>query len=337
MNFKVRNTIMEKLWHNRAFRHIFYWFCGYIFFFLNIIIWESTLLGFKIAAIILLPALIPVYLHFYLHKRFFEQRRYFPYFFSLIVIIVGSQFLGEAIVQFIENDPDSHTSGAATAIFFIVFTTAIKYFRKGLKQQFKLQEAESKQLQTELALLKSQVNPHFFFNTLNNLYALSLDNSERVPEVILKIADLMRYVLESSKNSQVDLVQEVDFLQSYLSLEKLRFRADSDIKFKVAGNTNGKIIAPMLLIPFIENSFKHGAGSTTGDFYVHICLNIEKNGLLFSVTNNKQENYQVNVQSSSKSGLKNVTRRLELLYPNRHKLDIVEEAKSYKVNLEINL
>ena len=333
----TKNNILKKLWHNQICRHTTYWFCGYTFFFLNIIIWETYSTALKVASIIILPGFIPVYLHFYLHKRFFEQRKYLPYVFYLLLIIIGSQFLGTALIRIIENDPDAHTSGAATAIFFIVFTTAIKYYRKGVKQQIELQQAQSKQLQTELALLKSQVNPHFFFNTLNNLYALSLDNSERVPEVILKIADLMRYVLESSKNSQVELTQEIDFLRSYLSLEKLRFSADSDIKFNLTGNTVGKIIAPMLLIPFIENSFKHGASSTAGNFYIHIDLKIKKNRLFFSVENNKRESYISDEQSSPKSGLKNIQRRLELLYPNKYNLDIIEDEKSYKVNLEINL
>ena len=115
----------------------------------------------------------------------------------MILIIVGAQFLGDVLVDFIDDDPDSRTSGAATALVFIVVTTAFKYYRKGVKQELRLQEAEFKQVQTELALLRSQVNPHFFFNTLNNLYALSLDKSERVPEVILKISDLMRYMMES--------------------------------------------------------------------------------------------------------------------------------------------
>ena len=186
------------------------------------------------------------------------------------------------------------------------------------------------------------MNPHFFFNTLNNLYALSLDKSERVPEVILKISDLMRYMLESSKNRKVELTQEINFLQNYLSLERLRISTNSDVNFNVAGKTDGKMIAPMLLIPFIENSFKHGVSTSTMNKYVHIDLKIEEKNLFFFIENNKQEknkqeNNKEDEHSSSKSGLKNVTRRLDLLYPDRYKLYIEEKEKSYKVNLEIKL
>ncbi len=337
MKFTTKNNVPKKLWCNQVFRHLCYWFSACAFIYLNMVIWESLLNIIKIIAILIVPSVIPVYLHFYVHKRFFEQRRYLPYLLSLIVIIIGAHFSGEALIRIIEKGTDTHAAGAATAIFAIIFTTSLKYYRKGVKQQYRLQEAESKQLQTELALLKSQVNPHFFFNTLNNLYSLSLDKSERVPEVILKIADLMRYMLECSENKKVELTQEINFLQNYLSLERLRLSANNDVKFKVVGKPDGKKIVPMLLIPFIENSFKHGVSASTSSNYVHIDLKIEGNDLFFSIENNKQENYKANEKSSSKSGLKNVTRRLELLYPDRHKLNIEEKEKSYKVNLEIKL
>ena len=337
MKFSIKNISLVRLWENIICRHIIYWMGGFAFFFLIVRIWEPFPAALEIATIIILPGFIPVYLHIYIFNIFFEQRKYALYVVTLILVIIGAQFLTDILVQVVINDPDTHTSGAGTAIFFIVFTTAFKYYKKGIKQQYRLQEAESKQLQTELALLKSQVNPHFFFNTLNNLYALSLDRSERVPEVILKISDLMRYVLESSNNKMVELNREIIFLQNYLSLEKLRLSTNSDVKFNVAGQTDGKTIAPMLLIPFIENSFKHGVSASTSSNYVLMDLKIEGNELFFSIENNKQENYRANEQSSSKSGLKNVTRRLELLYPNRYKLNIEENKKSYKVNLQIKL
>lgn len=245
MTFTMKNNIVKKLWQNTIFRHIFYWICGYVFFCLNVIIWEPLPTAFTVASIIILPGLIPVYLHFYLHKRYFKQRRYLLYIFFVIVILIGAQFLGEVIIRIIEKDADTHTSGAATALFFIVLTTTLHYYKKGVKQQFKLQEAESKQLQTELALLKSQVNPHFFFNTLNNLYALSLDKSERVPEVILKISDLMRYVLDSSKRKIVPLSNEFHFLESYIALERLRLSDNMDIQISMNGNLDGVSIEPM--------------------------------------------------------------------------------------------
>jgi len=337
MEFISKNYVLKKLWDNQAFRHFCYWFSACAFMYVNMVIWESPSEIIKIITILIFPAVLPVYLHFYIHKRFLEQRRYLIYILLLIALIISAQIFGEILIRILENNADTHSSGAATAIFAIIFTTSVKYYRRGIKQQYRLQEAESKQLQTELALLKSQVNPHFFFNTLNNLYALSLDQSERVPDVILKISDLMRYVLESSNNKEVELAQEINFLQNYLSLEKLRLSDNHDIQFNVAGNLDGKLIAPMLLIPFVENSFKHGVSTSASSNFVHINLKIEGNDLFFSIENNKQENEQANKQVSSKSGLKNVTRRLELLYPGRHKLVIEENKKMYQVNLKIKL
>jgi len=337
MKLNSLKNILIKLWKNQVFHHIIFWLGAFVLLYLTVKIWETSSLALEIAAIIIIPAPVPVYLHFFVLKQFFEKRKYIPYALSLIIIIIGSGFLAEFIFWIIVNDPNSHTSGIGLAIFYLAFSTALKYYRQGIKNKYRLQEVEFKQLQTELTLLKSQVNPHFFFNTLNNLYALSLDKSERVPEMILKISNLMRYVMDSSKKKEVELNQEFEFLKNYIALEKLRFSTESDIQFQIVGQTEGKRIAPMLLIPFIENCFKHGANSTTGNFYIHIDLIIIENGISFLVKNSKQENYKADSQSSSKSGLNNVKRRLELLYPTRYKLEIQENTDSYAVNLEIKL
>lgn len=337
MKLKSFKNIVIKLWSNQIFRQLSFWLGAFALLYLTVNIWESASLALEITTIIIIPAPVPVYLHFFILRQFFEKRKYVPYVISLIIIIIGSGFLVEFIFWIIVNDPNSHTSGIGLAIFYLIFSTALKYYRQGIKNKYRLQEAEFKQLQTELALLKSQVNPHFFFNTLNNLYALSLDKSERVPEMILKISNLMRYVLDSSNKKDVELNREIEFLKDYIALEKLRFRTESDIQFQIIGQTDGKRIAPMLLIPFIENSFKHGANSATDNFYIHIDLLINENGLSFSVKNNKSQNFNVYSQSSSKSGLNNVKRRLELLYPDKHKLMIQENTESYDVNLEIKL
>jgi two-component system LytT family sensor kinase len=332
----LKNILIKQL-RNQVFHHIIFWLGAFILLYLTVEIWEPSSLAFEIAAIIVIPAPVPVYLHFFVLKQFFERRRYIPYVLSLIIIVIVSGFLVEYIFWIIVNDPNSHTSGIGLAIFYLAFSTALKYYRQGIKNKYRLQEAEFKQLQTELALLKSQVNPHFFFNTLNNLYALSLGKSERVPEMILKISNLMRYVMDSSRKKEVELNQEIEFLKNYIALEKLRFRTESDIQFQINGQTEGKRIAPLLLIPFIENSFKHGANSTIGNFYIHMKFIINENGLSFLIKNNKQENYKADSPSSLKSGLNNVKRRLELLYPNKHKLEIQEKIASYEVHLEISL
>ncbi len=329
--------IIKKLWQNQIFRHVFYWFCTYAFVFLNILVWDTALTALKVSTILVLPGPIPVYLHFYVQRKFFEQRKYLPYIISLPVIILISGFLIEMVFHIIEKTPGSQTSGIGTAIGYLIVTSGFKYYRLGVKQQYRLQEAEFKQMQTELALLKSQINPHFFFNTLNNLYSLSLDKSERVPEVILKISDLMRYVLDNSKEKTVPLSDEVQFLKSYVALKKLRLSDNADVRMNVDGNFNGRQIAPMLLVPFIENSFKHGLNASAEAGYISIDITSEDNNLKFIIENSRMLSASPVENGQTKMGLDNVKRRLKLLYPDKHRLSIFEDESSYKVELEIQL
>ena len=236
-----------------------------------------------------------------------------------------------------EDDPNSHISGIGVAVFYIVITTGFKYYKDGLTQQYRLQEAEFKQIQTELTLLKTQVNPHFFFNTLNNLYALSLDKSDRVPGVILEISNLMRYVLDSSKQKKALLSDEIDFLESYVALEKLRLSDKTSINLSVTGNLNNKRIAPMLLIPFIENSFKHGPNSSKDDGYITIDLHADENKFHFMVENTKSPSHQSVNQDSPNVGLENIKRRLQLIYPDRHRLSVIEKSDTFRIELDLEL
>ena len=337
MELRKQNNMLKSLWHNQVFRHVLYWLITYAFFFMNILLWDTALIALKISTILVLPGPVPVYLHFYAQKKFFDHRRYLQYALSLVVIVVISAFLIEVVFRIIENDPNARTSGLATAIGYIIITTGFKYYRLGLKQQHRLQEAEFKQLQTELSLLKSQVNPHFFFNTLNNLYALSLDKSERVPEVILKISDLMRYVLESSKRKTVPLTDEVHFLESYVALEKLRLSGNADIQMSVNGNLDGTSIAPMLLAPFIENSFKHGMNTSAKGGYIHIQFDVGSHDMHFTIENSKPLSSKLEQNGSARMGLENVKRRLDLLYPDTHELSIQEDETKHRVDLSIRL
>ncbi|MFH1999715.1 MAG: histidine kinase, partial [Planctomycetota bacterium] len=194
-----------------------------------------------------------------------------------------------------------------------------------------LQEAEVERTRAELSLLKAQVNPHFFFNTLNSLYALSLDRSERVPEVILKLSALMRYVLEGSNREETALEDELSFIEDYVELEKLRISGNPDIRVEKKGDLSGKLIAPMILVPFVENGFKHGINTMVGDGYLLIRLKVEEGNLEFVVKNSRT----AGKPDSTGMGLKNVKRRLELLYPGSHDLSIHERDDWFEIGLRI--
>ena len=330
LKLNIKNQLIRKI-----IIHIFKW----TFTFLVFIIIFRFAFTFKKAIImvtgVLLPNVFPIYINFYFFNKYFKQRKYKQYIISLFFNII---FVGLFIEHFVFSliVTEGNSSGIMNAIISISVTMGFMYLKSGTHQKHRLQEVAAKQLQMELNLLKSQINPHFFFNTLNNLYALSLDKSDEVPDVILKLSDLMRYVLDSSKNKTVLLTQEIEFIKNYISLEELRFTKKNDIMFDIQGSIDSIKIAPMILIPFIENSFKHGANTSIEKFFLHIGLLVDKNIINFSVENSVYKN-KIKDESSSKLGQQNVKRRLELLYPEKYKLEFSNNINRYKINLRIEL
>ena len=335
--FKQTVDIWKRIWENRIFRHVFYWICIYAAFYAIVRPFETHTLAFKLSTFFTASGPVPVYLHLFVLGRFFERRKYPAYFIGLVIVLILSTAFSEYIFRVIEEDPDSHTSGLGIAIMFIVMSTGFRYYVRGVKQQYKLQEAEFKHLQTELALLKSQVNPHFFFNTLNNLYALSLDKSDRVPGVIMKLSELMRYVLDSSQKKMVPLEDELRFVENYVELEKLRLSGTPDIRLRFDGNPAGKRITPMLLVPFVENSFKHGMGNSANEGFITVVSEFRGENFRFIIENSKPGSASHDGKVSNGMGLTNVKRRLELLYPERYQLSIDEDEERYTVKLSVQL
>ena len=185
----------------------------------------------------------------------------------------------------------------------------------------------------ELALLRSQVNPHFLFNTLNNIYSLVYQKSDDAPQAVMKMSAIMRYVLYDANTDQVPLEKEIEYLNSFIELEKLRIRHPDFVEITVEGSTEGRSIAPMLLIPFVENAFKHGSKSAgTPGIRIHLQIMPEEIG--FEVENRVKPSGQMK-DSAAGIGLSNVRRRLNLLYPGRHQLDIVTNQDFYRVTLKI--
>lgn len=327
---------MKKLWRNVYVRHITYWIIAYVFVIFSVLVYDSLLLGIKVATMVILPAPLTVYSHFWVLKLFFNKRKYLLYGISVTVIIIITGFFVEFVFHIFFASPGSHTAGFPSALFYILTSTGLKYYSEGLKNRRQLQETEFKQLQTEMQLLKSQINPHFFFNTLNNLYALSLEKSDEVPDVILKISDLMRYMLDSNKKKSVKLSDEIEFIKNYIELEKLRLEKNTDVNLSVEGNSVTIEIAPMLFIPFIENSFKHGMKASVNGGFVNILFQVNDDNLKFTISNNKPA-LKEKSDESTKMGLENVRRRLDLLYDRKYKLTINEQDKEYKTELVIEI
>lgn len=199
-------------------------------------------------------------------------------------------------------------------------------------------ELQTQTMQSELRFLKSQINPHFLFNTLNNLYALTLKKSDKAPEIVIKLSEMMRYMLYECNEKRVPLLKEVNYIQNYLDLEKLRQGKNVDINFKVEGEIFDQRIAPLMFIPFLENSFKHGLNNTISHGFVNILLVIEQQHINFHIENSKAASLPTQTHKRSGGiGLVNVKRRLNIIYPNQHTLEIHDSPNTYGVELEIDL
>lgn len=184
----------------------------------------------------------------------------------------------------------------------------------------------------ELALLRSQINPHFFFNTLNNLYSLVVQQSDKAPDVILKLSDMMRYTIYEGNKETVPLKEEIEYLQGYIDLHKIRYQKEVDIRFEFSGNPDSEI-APLLFIILLENAFKHGVESLREGAFIHASLTEDKGKISFKITNNFEEQEGVGQEGI---GLKNLKKRLELLYPGRHTFTITKEAGIFSIILQID-
>ena len=184
-------------------------------------------------------------------------------------------------------------------------------------------------------LLKTQVNPHFLFNTLNSIYSLAIANNQKTADAVIKLSRIMRYTLEDCRGNDVDLQQEIDFINSYIELQKLRLTNNNSICFTTKGDIGTARIAPFVLIPFIENAFKYGV-STHRTSTINACVKAEQNVITFTCTNDYLAN-SVHKYESTGMGISNTRRRLELLYYKKHELNIISNDNQFSVSLTINL
>lgn len=214
-------------------------------------------------------------------------------------------------------------------IFIMGFSIASKWV--SLERRTELLEKEK--LKAELSYLRSQINPHFFFNTLNNLYGLAQEKSDKTAEVVMKLSILMNYILYEADQEQVPLSKEVEYIKNYIELEEIRYGNRFESSLIVQGDLSSLQIAPLLLLPFVENSFKHGVNRESEGAWISIKLTYKDNQLDFSISNSLLT--EDNPQASGGLGLNNVVKRLNLLYPSKHQLVYGPEGDTYKVQLTI--
>lgn len=216
-----------------------------------------------------------------------------------------------------------------------VIAAAILIFKKWYTDEQKTKQLTKEKISAELNFLKAQVHPHFLFNTLNNLYALTLIKSDKTPDIVLKLSDLLDYMIYKSNDEFVPLAKELEIVEGYIELEKMRYSNRLNLNYEVNGETDKHQIAPLILLPFIENCFKHGASKDRINPSIYIQINIEAAFLFLKVINSIPAEKEVTEPESNGIGLSNVKRRLELIYPGRHVLNIKHEAEVFEVELKI--
>ena len=223
--------------------------------------------------------------------------------------------------------------------FFVAgASTIFKILIEWLKFQREKKKLEKEIMQSELKFLKSQINPHFLFNTLNNVYSLALVKSDKTPEVILKLSEILRYMLYECNEPKVKLSSEVKYIENYLALEKLRQNKNVNIEFIKEGEISDQLISPLLFTPFLENAFKHGVNKVLDNKCIKILLKINGNRIFFSVENTKPDlDIEESIKSPGGIGLANVKKRLNILYPDKYKFDIENTKTLYKIELFLEL
>ena len=225
-----------------------------------------------------------------------------------------------------------------TSALVIGISTSVTAIQKWQKDKQSHQEMEQDKISSELSFLKAQINPHFFFNTLNNIYALTLINADTSRKAIHQLSRMMRYVLYDTQNTTTQLSQEIAFIKDYISLMQLRLTDVVKIEFSSPAALKDVAIAPMLFLPFVENAFKHGV-SATQQSLINIIVEQQENTLILKVVNTVIKEQSNNLEEGSGIGLNNTRRRLDLLYPGRYSLDINENTAEniYSVHLMLNL
>jgi two-component system, LytTR family, sensor kinase len=337
---------MKKRW--QILWHIIFWII-LIAFFLVVARNNAKFTTEDLLVIFLLYPFINISL-FYLNyllfiPRFFDKKRYGFYAITVIISIIVYGFIKYGVALLFKSIVLTRMKGEVvsfgsyflssvfTSLIFLFLSAVLKFMVDWFLNERIQRDLENQRLTAELAFLKSQINPHFLFNSLNSIYSLAYQRSETTPEAILKLSEIMRYMLYECNDNKVDLGKELQYLQNYIDLQKIRFGNKAFIDFNVEGKVEYQQIVPLLLIAFIENAFKHGVANNALT-PIRLLIDVEDTHLHFYIQNRKHRNNRDEVGGI---GLNNVKRRLDLLYPGKYNLDIRDEADTYTVELSLVL
>jgi two-component system LytT family sensor kinase len=336
---------MRRKW--QIFWHVFFWLSA-IAFFVSIGLsngktkLNSLLILFVVYGVINIGVFYLNYLIFI--PRFLDKKKYKIYagIVILIVVVFGVAKYGVAVVfrplTYVHMGKTTgfwpyFSSTIFTTLVFVFLSTVLKFTVDWFLNERIQRDLENQRLSAELSFLKSQINPHFLFNSLNSIYSLAYQKSDTTPEAILKLSEIMRYMLYECNDNKVELAKELQYLHNYIDLQKIRFGNKAFIDFEVTGEITNQYIVPLLLISFIENAFKHGIANDPLS-PIRLKINLADGNLYFFIQNKKHTH---NRDASGGIGLNNVRRRLDLLYPGKYNLDIRDETDTYTCQLSLVL
>lgn len=282
--------------------------------------------------------------NFVLLPQIIKKGRYGFYFATVIVTIVLFSLNEELVIEQILAPGSERSEWSMRGLYFALFRSTMiilifssyKLLWDYQSKLTKIKTLEKEKVESELKFLKSQVNPHVLFNNLNNIYSLALEKSPQVPEMILKLSQMMRYMLYDCNEQFVPLEKEINYLQDFIELQKLRLEENAMVNFSIEGDPENKKIAPLLLITFIENSFKHSMDTTDKPVEIIIRLELSDHTLKFHTANTYTPDAENDLNTEG-IGLKNVKKRLELIYGDQHELNIYPENHYYHVTLDLEL
>lgn len=280
---------------------------------------------------------------YFLIPKLLQAKKIALYSLSVIVFVAFTAY-ANGLIQFllnpaIEKKPELYNtawnSGLMAAIVSWIISSGLKITGEWLRSEERRKNSENEKLRSELSFLKTQVNPHFLFNALNNIYALENKKSPHTGEAILKLSELVRYMLYETSSEKVPLENELEYIRSYIDLQKLGIQKEIRISFNIIGKSEGKCIAPMLLIPLVENAFKHGIHYKE-NAPIDILLSINNDELFLKVENYFEKKKHI-IDETKGIGHTNLRKRLELLYPGKHELNIKTDNQKFIAILKLNL
>jgi len=345
---------MKAILNNRVLQHVVFWSFQVLIYTGNYTKDGNYLDGFTATLFYLPTHLLFTYTQLYLFiPRLLLKKKITAYIFVTLLFthflycvntlyysfIIYPVMFGKACTFFAWKHMWTFNQTELKAIFsfFMIcsMAAAVKLLKKWYYEYNRNQVIEKEKLSIELEMLKAQVHPHFLFNTLNNLYALTLTKSDKAPVTVSHLSDLLRYMLYECNEKEVPLEKEIEVLKKYIELEKLRYGNRLDVSFSYSGNIRQLKIAPLILLPFVENSFKHGVSEEIDKCWINLQMHARGNVFSFILSNSRS--HDAHTYKPGGIGLQNIKKRLKLIYPGSYNMTINEAAEMYSIKLEVQL